>query len=168
MKRLCLLRHAKSSWDEPALPDIKRILNKRGRKEAKLMARRFKEQGIHPQAFFSSPAVRALDTAEAVARKLEFPIKKIRVVKAMYRSSVYTLLRVIKKIDDSVDTVLFAGHNPEFTGLANYLTCRRIKNIPTCGLACIDFNLGSWKRVARRKGELALFDFPKKAASKTW
>ncbi len=160
MKRLCLIRHAKSSKDDPSLPDKVRPLNKRGKKEAPLMGKRLKKLAIMPQAIYSSPAKRALGTAKIIAKKLKFPLKKIKLVDSMYYSNIPKLLKVIKKIDDSVDVAFLFGHNPEFTGLANYLTPRAIENVLTCGVLCVDYKLDSWKKVRRKKGRVAFFGSP--------
>ncbi len=77
MKTLIIVRHAKSSWDNPDLKDIERPLNDRGEKDAPKMAKRLKEREITPDLLLSSPAVRAIETCRHIAMILEYPLEKI-------------------------------------------------------------------------------------------
>ena len=160
MKRLYLVRHAKSSKDIPRIKDKERPLSKRGKKEVAYMGKRMKKCGIVAQALYSSPAKRALDTAKAIAKKIGFPRKKIKVVNSIYYSNIPKLLKVIRGIDDEAASALIFGHNPEFINLVNYFTPRCINEFPTCGIFGIDFNINSWRRAARKKGKITFSDSP--------
>jgi len=162
MKRLYLIRHAKSSWKNPDLADFDRPLNKRGKMNAPFMAQRLKKYGVKPELIISSPAKRALKTARLIAKEIDFPRKKIAADDLIYEADVSTLIEVIKKIDDSFSYVMMFGHNPAFTQLAEYLTNHQVYNIPTCGVFCVDFNMNSWKEISNGKGVLHFFDYPKK------
>ena len=72
MKKLYIIRHAKSSWKDTALDDFKRPLSKRGRKDAPFMAKKLKQKGVMPDVIISSPATRAKTTAELIAKELNF------------------------------------------------------------------------------------------------
>jgi phosphohistidine phosphatase len=160
MKRLYLIRHAKSSKDITGIKDRERPLNKRGKKEARYIGKHLKERGITAQALYSSPAKRAFDTARAIARKIGFPRKKIEVVDALYYSNIPKILKVIKNIDDTVGSAIIFGHNPEFLNLVNYLSARSIQEFPPCGVFGIGFSIDSWKKVARKKGKIVFFRTP--------
>ena len=162
MKRLYLIRHAKSSWDDPDLADYERPLNKRGKEEAPMMGKRLKKSKVQPDLILSSPAKRALKTAKIIAKELDFPKKRIVTDEAIYEAGVPALLSVIRNIDDAFQQVLFCGHNPGLTDLAQSLTNVQIDNIPTCGVFCLDFDLPSWKEVADGKGIFVFFDYPKR------
>ena len=122
MKRLYLVRHGKSSWKDPDLPDMERPLNKRGKRDAPRMGKRLNTRGIEVDGILSSPAKRALRTARLIAREIGFPVKTIVVDEAVYTGDVSELLEVVRDMDASLDKVMLFGHNPALTMLANYLT----------------------------------------------
>ena len=72
MKTLFLIRHAKSSWDDTALADKDRPLNDRGKRDAPKMGKRLADRDVNPDLILSSPAMRALTTAEIIAKKLDY------------------------------------------------------------------------------------------------
>jgi phosphohistidine phosphatase len=162
MKRLYLIRHAKSSRDDPDLTDFERPLNKRGKEEVPVMGKRLKKSKIYLDLILSSPAKRALKTAKIIAKELGFPKKHIVTDDALYNASVTSLLNSIWNIDDAFQQVMLFGHNPGLTELAQYLTNVRIDNIPTCGIVCVDFDVHSWKKVGEGQGIFVFFDYPKK------
>jgi phosphohistidine phosphatase len=162
MKRLFLIRHAKSSWDNPNLPDIKRPLNDRGQRDAPRMAKRLKEKEITPDFMITSPAVRAMATAEALADILRYTQSKIKTDSDLYHADEDTLLRVVQNLSDKYDTVMLFGHNPGLTDFAERLTNVLIRNIPTCGIVACSFLISSWREVNWGKAKLDFFDFPKK------
>ena len=84
MKTLFLIRHAKSSWDDTALPDKDRPLNDRGKRDAPKMGKRLAKRDVKPDLILSSPAKRALTTAEIIAKKLDYKLKDIVVDDRLY------------------------------------------------------------------------------------
>lgn len=162
MKKLVLIRHAKSSWKHPELPDIDRPLNKRGKRDAPVMGKRLKHMKICPELIMSSPARRAKKTAKILASELDYPTAKIRIQPDIYHGGVMDMVSVIHKIDDNYKHVFLIGHNPYITELATFLTRSRIDNMPTCGIAGILFDLNRWKEIEEGKGRLEFFDYPKK------
>ena len=161
MKRLYLIRHAKSSWDDHALSDFERPLNERGQTDAPVMGKRLKQANVQPDCILASPAQRALQTAQILAAELDFPKERIITAKGIYEAGVSDLLKVIRSIEDAFQHVLLIGHNPGMTDLANYLTDARLDNLPTCGVVCADFDVSSWKEVAAGQGTFVFFDCPK-------
>ena len=163
MKRLYLIRHAKSSWDDPDLSDIDRPLNKRGKKDAPIMGERLKnEHKAKPDLIISSPAKRAIRTARVIAKEIGYSKEKIEIKDSLYASGVTAMLNVIHYLDDSLDEVMLFGHNPDLTSLANHLSNQHVDNIPTCGIFCVDFDLKSWQDVKKGKGIFKFLDYPKK------
>ena len=162
MKRLYLIRHAKSSWKDPTLTDLDRPLNKRGKRDAPFMGKRLKTHNIQPDLIISSPAKRAQRTAKIIAEEIGFSKEKIIYDESVYEAGVSTLLRVIRYIQDSANDVVLFGHNPGLTMLAESLTHTLIENIPTCGIFCIDFPVDSWKDIVEGSGTVVFFDYPKK------
>jgi phosphohistidine phosphatase len=161
MKSLLLNRHAKSSWDNPQFSDFDRPLNDRGKADAPVMAQRLltKQQPI--DLILSSPAVRALATAQVFAEALNIPSEEIRIVDRVYLASYHSLLKVVNELDDTFDHVMLFGHNPGITDFANYLADADIGNIPTCGIAKINFETDHWSHVSAGTGVLKFFDYPK-------
>lgn len=162
MKTLYLVRHAKSSWKDNNLRDFERPLNKRGKRDAPIIAQRLKERGVKPDAIISSTAKRALKTAKIIAGELEFPQKKIDTKESVYLADVPTLLKVLKKINDKHERAMLFGHNPGLTMLANFLSNEQVDNIPTCGVFCVEFPVEFWKDINQGSGRLVFFDYPKK------
>src|SRR2546429_8999216 len=98
MKTLFLIRHAKSSWDDTALPDKDRPLGDRGRRDAPKMGKRLAKRDVKPDLILSSPATRALKTAEVIAKKVEFKRKDIGVDDRLYGGPGADLLNVTPKL----------------------------------------------------------------------
>ncbi|MEI6056496.1 MAG: histidine phosphatase family protein [Lentisphaerota bacterium] len=162
MLKLFLLRHAKSSWDDVALNDFDRPLNKRGVKDAPLMGKYFSKDYNKPQLIISSPARRARETAELFAESIDYKIDKILFDKHIYEATLEDLVSIVLKIEDSYEKVMIVGHNPAFTELANYLAEKAtIDNIPTCGIFALEFKVKSWRKIDRKSGALLSFDYPK-------
>lgn len=163
VKRLQLLRHAKSSWSEPGVADIDRPLNDRGLRNAPKMGERLVARAQVPELIVSSPARRALATAQLVADACGIARAAIEVVDALYEAGTDTWLRLISELPRRTDRVLMVGHNPAITDLA-HLLCEeaRIDNVPTCGLLVLDYDLDAWTAVALNRPAAWLFDYPKR------
>lgn len=165
MKKLYLIRHAKSSWDDPDLPDFERPLNKRGKKDAPRMAKRLKEKRVTPDMMISSPALRALDTCKDFAKILDYNKDKIKTVRSLYHAGEDQILHVLKDLkdfpNDDEEVVLLFGHNPGMTEFANSLLNTAIDNIPTCGIVAATLKIDKWREIHFGCGELDFFDFPK-------
>ena len=162
MKTLYLVRHAKSSWDEPGLGDLERPLNKRGKSDAPKMGKLLNERGEIPEMMISSPAKRAFSTAKRIAEEVDYPSKKIEKDEALYMADTDDFLSVIQSAPDSVNKLMLYGHNYGITYFANHISASDIDNIPTCGVVRIDFDAESWKEIDNKKGKLIFFEYPKK------
>jgi len=163
MKTLYIVRHAKSSWDDPDLDDFNRPLNKRGEKDAPRMGKRLKEKEITVDLMISSPATRALKTCKAIAKVLEYSKEKIVQVKNLYHADEDAIFSVLKNIHEPNNVVMIFGHNPGLTEFANTLLNETIMNIPTAGVVAGKLKIDSWKNIKPGCGELLFFDFPKKS-----
>jgi phosphohistidine phosphatase len=163
MKYLYLIRHAKSSWDDPYQKDIERPLNKRGLRDAPRMGKKLKEKGIHPDLMLTSPAQRALATCKLISDVVGYKPDNISVDKNLYHASEDQILSVVHKLNDKNDRVLIFSHNPGITEFVNALTgdLPITDNIPTCGVVAFEIDVTSWKDVTWKKGKLISFDFPK-------
>lgn len=144
MKRLLLLRHAKSSWDDGSLPDHERPLNNRGKKAAPRMGRFLRDRKLVPDLILSSTAVRARKTAEAVAEAGGYS-GETRLVERLYLATPGTLLEVAQtEPPDSVQRLMLVGHNPGMEDLVAILAGRR-ERFPTAALAVFDFEIDGWR-----------------------
>jgi len=163
LKKLFLLRHAKSSWKERGLRDFDRPLNSRGRKDAPIMGERLNNRGVQLDLIISSPAKRAITTARIIADKINYSSEKIREVQSIYGASVEEMIQLLAKVENKVDCLMLVGHNPTFTMLAEALSKQHFGNIPTCGIVEMTFNYESWDYSSAGLFDLQLFDYPKKA-----
>ena len=161
MKKLFIVRHAKSSWDHPELDDYDRPLNKRGKRNAPEMGQRLANRKVKPDAMVTSPAKRAAATARRIAEQISFPVSDIQKEAMLYHGSVTNMINVIQATSDAVDSLMIFGHNPGLTDLANRLSGSDIYNIPTCGIVEIEFSVAHWKEIELSTGKLVTFDFPK-------
>jgi phosphohistidine phosphatase len=150
MKTLFLVRHAKSSWDDTALRDKDRPLNDRGKRDAAKMGERLAKIDVKPDLILSSPARRALTTAQIVAKKLDYKLKNILVDNRLYAVGGDDLLDVIRKLGDKSKRVMLFGHNPELTELAHRLSSK-ITRMPTCAVAEFTFDAKSWANTGEDK-----------------
>ena len=160
-KELLLVRHAKSSWDDPYLDDHDRPLNERGLRNAPEMGKRLQGCGVRPGAWISSTALRAITTAEILAEQVDFPPDQIQRSKDLYHASATELQEFIGGLDDQFGTAILFGHNPGMTSLAANLYGLPIDNIPTCGVVCLQFSENNWSAVSSVPPVRAYFDFPK-------
>lgn len=166
MRRLMLLRHAKSNW--PAgVADRDRPLAARGREAAPLMGGYLAEELLLPDLVLISPARRTVETWELVAPMLpEKPATQYE--PRIYEARTSALLDVVQETAPVVKTLLMIGHNPGFEDLAQSLTghgdryaaARMSQKYPTCGLAVLDFAIEDWRDVAERGGRLDRFVTP--------
>ncbi|HXH99966.1 MAG TPA: histidine phosphatase family protein [Sphingobacteriaceae bacterium] len=161
MKTLLIVRHAKSDWDDPKLSDFQRPLNSRGHKNAPEMAHRLLRKKIVPQQIVSSPANRAITTAAYFSEAFGIEKSAIIQIPAIYEASSRTLLEIINNLDNQHDFIALFGHNPGITNLVTTLCQADIYNIPTCGMAFIEFPFDDWEMISEDTGELKLYDFPK-------
>jgi phosphohistidine phosphatase len=162
MKRLTLVRHAKSDWSLPDQRDWERALNKRGQRDAPEMARRLRARKLKPVLILTSPAVRALSTATVMAHELKLPAQHVRQDERLYLASAADMLAVIRELGGSAEHLMVFGHNPGTTELANRLSAgERIDNLPTCGVFTALFEVDDWSELDWGSGREVDFDYPR-------
>jgi phosphohistidine phosphatase len=166
VKRLTLLRHAKSSWAEHGLADDDRPLSNRGRHDAPRMGERLAARGLQPDLILSSPAVRARQTAALAAPAFRHAVIETRFESDIYLASPGELLRVLSHVDDTFHDILLVGHNPGLTTLANMLLPElALNNLPTAGAVSVDCATESWHEIDAARFSLRFYDFPKNPQS---
>jgi phosphohistidine phosphatase len=168
MKRLFLLRHAKSSWEDSELADHDRPLAARGRRAAKLMRGHMLREGITPGLVLCSSSRRTVETLGRIAPALDEAVPTL-IEQDLYAASAERLLDRLRAVEDDVESVLLIGHNPAIEDLALTLAGSGDKlpelrsKYPTGALATLEFD-GRWN--ALRPGAARLTDFvsPKRLA----
>jgi len=162
MKNLILIRHAKSSWDEPGVGDRERPLNKRGLADAPKIGAALHERGVDPDVIIVSLAVRAWMTAELIADELSYPREELVQESAIYAAGLSSLMQVVQNIDEDIGTACLIGHNPGFEDLANTLISGMpVSHMPTCGVVRMELKSDTWGAVDVGDGGLVEFFGPK-------
>ncbi|MGH6866542.1 MAG: SixA phosphatase family protein [Methyloceanibacter sp.] len=168
MLTLSLLRHAKSSWKNPTLPDRERPLATRGIADAPLMGRVMSERGIEPQLVLCSSARRTRDTLALVLLELKVE-PKVVYEDSLYHAAPEEMLEMLHGVQPGATRLMMVGHNPELQSFAldlvghgpKLLRDRLKEKYPTAGLAVINFTSGLWSTVEINSGTLSLFLTPK-------
>jgi phosphohistidine phosphatase len=164
MVRLYLLRHAKSSWEDPGLADRARPLAPRGRAAAKKLARHLRAEGIRPELVLCSSAVRARQTLEGLADALGDA--EVIVEDALYAADADQMLERLRRVPDRVGSVMLIAHNPGLQDLAIDLASsgqdleRLREKFPTGALATIRLT-GSWRDLVPGTGTIESLVVPR-------
>ena len=161
MKTLVIVRHAKSSWEDPYLSDHQRPLAKRGLRDAPIMGARLAELGPPVDRVISSSAVRALSTAELVTQEMGLPWDEIQIEDSLYHATEEEMIDLINEQEDYLDGLMLFGHNPGMTYLVNDLSDLDLDNLPTCGVAVLQFDIDSWAKIGEVGAVSAEYDIPK-------
>jgi phosphohistidine phosphatase len=159
MKSILLIRHAKSSWDDPSISDFDRPLNDRGKKNAPEMAVRLHDRGIRLDMLVSSPAKRAKQTAKAFQKILD--VERLEFVDELYLAAPATFAKVIRELPGEVNSVAIFSHNPGITDFANSLSTTRIDNMPTASVFAINAAITDWADFTAQHSAFSFFDYPK-------
>jgi phosphohistidine phosphatase len=163
-KRLFLLRHAKSSWDDPSLADHDRPLAARGRRAVKLIAQHLREEAIKPSLVLCSSATRTQQTLEWIMPALAAP--EVSIERGLYGASCAALLDRLRRLDDQARSVMLIGHQPAIQELALTLAgdgaeLARVRGkFPTAALATLLF-VGEWSALGPKSAELVEYVKPK-------
>ena len=161
-RNLFIIRHAKSSWDIESLSDVDRPLKLRGIRDAYDMARRIKINRSFPNLLISSPAIRALHTANIFARVLEVKFSSLLIDERLYGSGVGVIRKILSELDSSIKNLMIFGHNPDFSELATVLSGEDFLDLPTCGVYQLTFKSSDWHSISHQNRTDIHFDFPKK------
>jgi phosphohistidine phosphatase len=154
VKTLHLLRHAKSDWGDPALPDHDRPLNKRGKRARVAIADHV--AGWTVDLVVCSTAKRARDTAKPVLKALGCPV---RYDDALYAADAAGVLAVVRGLDDEAGAVMLVGHNPSMEDVTELL-CGETPAYPTAALGTVELAVDRWADVAPGSGTLTAFATP--------
>lgn len=161
MKELILVRHAKSSWDNPELKDFDRPLNERGKNDVITMSDRLYGRGVRPDILISSPAKRTMATAKVFAKTFKMKVGSVVLVPSLYQAQPTEFYRVVKGIDNQYNCAILFTHNTGLTDFANELTNVHVDNVPTCGIFAVKIDTDNWKDFAKSSKSFWFFDYPK-------
>jgi len=161
-RKLFIIRHGKSSWDNEGLADKDRPLNDRGTRSAEMMAGRLADLGLVPALIYSSPALRALNTALIMQRTWDLDSSLLQVHEKLYMAYVDEIAGVVEKAPDQLESLAIFGHNPSFTIYANTFLKAPLDNLPTAGVVVLTLESESWKRIGRKHVTGTYVDFPKR------
>ena len=164
MKRLLLLRHAKAVPATEPLADFARPLAERGERDARRIGERLSEHRLQPNLVLTSPAARALHTAQLVAHAIGYAAEGIALERALYLAEPDDIVAVIEAQDAAIGTLLVVGHNPGLTELVHrLLPSFDADDLPTSGVVGLEYGGSSWEGIGRAAAALFYYDFPKNA-----
>jgi phosphohistidine phosphatase len=161
LRQLTLLRHAKAAPAAEGQRDFDRPLNERGERDAPEMGERLRLRGARPTLILTSPALRTRQTAQIIARRINYPLEFLQREHELYLASPGQIMAVLARQDDAFRDVIVCGHNPGLTDLANELGQAGIDNLPTAGLVTIALGLETWRDLPAARGEVTLIDYPR-------
>ena len=162
MKKLFIIRHAKSDWGDFTLPDFERPLNERGKADAPVMAKRLLSKKIKIDAFISSPARRAKKTCKLFCKEFHIDDNEIIFIEKLYNAQVEIFFETILSLDNKYEQVAIFAHNPGVTDFANRL-CKNvhIDEMPTCSIFAVEADITDWKKFKQSEKSFLFFDYPK-------
>ncbi len=161
MKKLYIVRHAKSDWSNLRISDFDRKLNDRGLKDAPKMGRVLLQKKITIDLIMSSTAIRAAQTTECIANEIKYDLKKISWIATLYHASVDEITNQIINVDEKFDNIMIVCHNPGITHFVNAQNGFITENVPTCGIILFEINTDNWKNFKESEKKILSFDFPK-------
>lgn len=153
---LLIFRHAKSDFDAPS--DHERVLTDHGVQQAKFMGELLNEKGIYPDLVICSSASRAKETMNLAMVAGEWECDS-SISDALYNTTTEVMLALIKQLTDLDKTVMFVGHEPTWSELANLLTGKPL-SFNTAGMACIKFETSDWMSIESSSGVLEWYECP--------
>lgn len=161
MKILTLIRHAKSSWDDPALSDFERPLNARGQHDLPSMVERMQHRGPPPDKLIFSPALRTRLTAEPLISTFGLDAATVEVSEQTYEATADTLFRLLQQQPDQTRHLMLIGHNPGLLELPQVLCADAPERMPTAAIIQLHLMIDRWHELTPHCAELAWLDYPK-------
>lgn len=161
MLRLTIVRHAHAHRPDEDTEDFERALDKRGRREARRVAQHLATLDTPPDHLLTSPAVRTVETAKAIAHAVGFRLEKIRHDDRLYLADADTLLAILKTAPAAARHVLVVGHNPGLSVLASRLDADAdVGDLPTAAAIALRFPVTAWTALDWRLGKRLLYATP--------
>ncbi len=161
MKTLLIVRHAKSSWEYPELPDHERPLLEKGKKRTRKIIEFLQSKNIVPDFVISSSAIRSRETARYIAKALGYPTSEIKLDPSLYHADSHLLFDQFMDLSDDYTTLMMVGHNPTLTNFVNHFLQPPIDWLPTSGVVCLTFDTDRWEKIRTAPVTVEFVVFPK-------
>jgi len=160
MKTLYIVRHAKSSWDFPELPDVDRPVIEIGIIKTKKIVSELNKRSISVDLMICSHAKRAMETSKIIATGINYPVEKIEVSKHIYQVDRDDIFNLLFSVNDNVDSLMIIGHNPTLTQFANLFLEEKMDILPTSGVVSLSFETGNWIGIIKAAHKTNFILFP--------
>ena len=161
MKKIYVVRHAKSSWADMTITDKQRPLNSRGKRDAPMMAEWCKSNNFKPDFIITSTAKRARTTSKIFAKVLGVGEDSYLSDDRLYHAPADQYMQSCYGLEQSEKSVMLFGHNPGITYLANEISSKYIENVATCGILIIESNAPTWQELDMSNCKLLSYKAPK-------
>jgi len=161
MKTLVIVRHGAFDHSNPQIADVDRPLNREGRCQIEEVAKQFSALNLSPDLLVSSPAKRAVETAEIYENPLNISSEAIRIEENIFEAERAEILRVVQSFDDDAQTVILFGHHPGVTKLLHHLVDSEIEKMSLASCAVLELSAESWRAVSFKKGTLVEYIEPR-------
>jgi phosphohistidine phosphatase len=159
LKKIIIVRHSKSSWKDLSLSDFHRPLNNRGKTDGPLMSKYLSNVMDNIDILHSSSSLRTFETSKFFRLNIEF--KNINYDYNLYHCSANSILSFIKNYPNQYNSAMIIAHNPGLTNFINLITNITLDNLPTTGIAVIDFDCNNWNNISIENATLVDLKFPK-------
>lgn len=168
MKQLTLIRHAKSSWDDPHADDLDRALNKRGKRDAPRMGTWLAQQNLQPDQVWCSNAKRTRETLSRLRETWPLSDERIHYRADMYLCNANEILKNLVALPEDINDLVLIGHNPSLADLYNRLAQQPCQKFVTCAIGRLAIPIQRWAdlpRLHQQSAEVVFFQYPKNLAS---
>ena len=160
-KFLHLIRHAEAEQQTRGGKDIERSLTAEGLRQAHHLGVFLSNSDFQPDLIICSAALRAVETAEALAEQVSYATDKIKHDEQLYDAPIRVLLETVNNLPKETETVFMVAHNPAISYLADYLTEDNLDNMSPCALIGLSFEFDDWEMVSSRTGSIIVDHYPK-------
>lgn len=159
MKKLYLIKNARSSWDEPGLGDIERGITSRGLRDIRTLGSYLRLRDIRPDVLLSSCAYRAQQTGDLLAEEIGYEGEK-HYLQELYMTPPDRIREILSAQAPEHETIFLIGHSPQIHELANSLMDEHLRRFPALGIVAIDLEIDDWSELTDHCGRLDFFIYP--------
>ena len=160
MKKLYLIRHAKSDWGFSDTRDFERPISQKGKRDLEVMGALLSLKGIEADMILSSCALRTQETADDIAKSIRYH-KPIHYLEELYLTTAEQAIDLLMAQDSSIKNLILVSHNPQIYEVANILLDEHISKVPTLGIISIELDIDDWSELLTANSKLEFFVYPK-------